>query len=84
MTLNALYFASNQKVKLKNYLNVLDNIKKIDIPKFLFDGNYLKENGMKEGALIGKTLKQIENEWLDNDFKVSNKRVLNIIKEKNR
>ena len=39
MTLNALYFASNQKVKLKNYLNVLDNIKKIDIPKFLFDGN---------------------------------------------
>ncbi len=84
MTLNALYFASNQKVKLKNYLNVLDNIKKINIPKFLFDGNYLKENGMKEGALIGKTLKQIENEWLDNDFKVSNKRVLNIIKEKNR
>ena len=40
--------------------------------------------GMKEGALIGKTLKQIEKEWLDNDFKVSNKRVLNIIKEKNR
>ena len=39
---------------------------------------------MKEGALIGKTLKQIENEWLNNNFKVSNKRVLNIIKEKNR
>ena len=84
MTLNTLYFASNKKVKLESYLNVLDNIKKINIPKFLFDGNYLKEKGMKEGALIGKTLKQIENEWLDNDFKVSNKRVLNIIKGQNR
>ena len=84
ITLNALYFASNKKVKLESYLNVLDNIKKINIPKFLFDGNYLKEKGMKEGALIGKTLKQIENEWLDNDFKVSNKRVLNIIKGQNR
>ena len=84
MTLNTLYFASNKKVKLESYLSVLDNIKKINIPKFLFDGNYLKEKGMKEGALIGKTLKQIENEWLDNDFKVSNKRVLNIIKGQNR
>ena len=71
-------------MKLESYLSVLDNIKKINIPKFLFDGNYLKEKGMKEGALIGKTLKQIENEWLDNDFKVSDKRVLNIIKGQNR
>ena len=84
MTLNTLYFASNKKVKLESYLNVLDNIKKINIPKFLFDGNYLKEKGMKEGALIGKTLKLIEREWLDNNFKVSDKRVLEIIKEQNR
>ena len=35
---------------------------------------------MKEGAIIGKTLKIIEHEWLENDFRVSNKRVLEIIK----
>ena len=60
------------------------NIKKLDIPKFSFDGNYLKDKGMQEGALIGKTLKLIEDEWLDNDFKISNKRVLEIIKAQNR
>ena len=84
MTLNTLHFTSNKKMKIKNYLDVLNNIKKIDIPKFSFDGNYLKEKGMKEGALIGKTLKLIESEWLDNNFKVSDKRVLEIIKEQNR
>ena len=83
MTLNILNFTSNKKMKIKNYLDVLNNIKKIDIPKFSFDGNYLKEKGMKEGALIGKTLKLIESEWLDNNFKVSDKRVLKIIEEQN-
>jgi len=82
--LNTLYFASTKKAKLKDYLNVLNNIKKLDIPKFSFDGNYLKEKGMQEGALIGKTLKLIESEWLDNDFRISNERVLEIIKAQNR
>jgi len=84
MKLNILYFASTKKAKLKNYLDVLSNIKKLDIPKFSFDGNYLKEKGIQEGALIGKTLKLIESEWLDNDFRISNERVLEIIKVQNR
>ena len=78
-----LYFLNNKRVKLKDYLNILDNINKSDIPKLSFDGSYLKEKGMKEGALIGKTLKLIESEWLDNDFEISNERVLKIIKAQN-
>ena len=81
--LNTLYFASTKKAKLRDYLNVLNNIKKQDIPNFSFDGNYLKAKGMQEGALIGKTLKLIEDEWLKNDFIISNKRVLEIIKSQN-
>ena len=38
---------------------------------------------MKEGASIGKTLKLIESEWIDNDFKISNDSVLNIIESQN-
>ena len=81
--LNILYFSNSKKVKLQDYLNILNNINKLNIPKFSFDGKYLKEKGMKEGALIGKTLKSIENEWLDNDFQISNARVLKIIKAQN-
>jgi len=83
MALNALYFSDNKKEKLKDYLDILSNIKKLNIPKFSFDGNYLKEKGMKEGALIGKTLEIIEHEWLDNNFSISNERVLKIIKAQN-
>ena len=79
IALNILYFANFKKVKLQDYLNVLNNINKIDMPKFSFDGNYLKKKGMKEGALIGRTLKLIEKEWLDNEFQISEKRVLKII-----
>ena len=78
-----LYFLSSKKVKMKDYLSILDNINKINIPKFSFNGNYLKEKGMKEGVLVGKTLAMIEREWLDNDFKISNERVLKIIQSQN-
>ena len=44
---------------------------------------HLKEKGMEEGALIGKTLKLIEGEWLDNDFRISDEKVLKIIKAQN-
>ena len=84
MALNTLYFSSNKKLKLENYFNVLNNIKQLNVPNFSFDGNYLINKGMREGALIGKTLKLIEEEWLNNDFKISNERVLQIIKVQNR
>ena len=84
MALNTLYFSSNKKLKLENYFNVLNNIKQLNVPNFSFDGNYLINKGMREGASIGKTLKLIEEEWLNNDFKISNERVLQIIKVQNR
>ncbi len=83
MALNILYFLSSKKVELRDYLSILDNINKINIPKFSFNGNYLKENGMKEGVLVGKTLAIIESEWLDNNFEISNERVLKIIQSQN-
>ena len=54
-------------------------IEKSFIPKFPFDGNYLKNNGIQEGVMIGKTLKLLENEWLNNDFQISEQKVLDII-----
>ena len=83
IAINILYFSNSKKVKLKDYLHTLNNINRLNIPKFSFDGNYLQKQGMKEGALIGDTLKLIEGEWIDNDFEISNERVLEIIKDQN-
>ena len=78
-----LDFFEKSKMTLNDLNKIINKIEKVKIPKFNFDGSYLKEKGMKEGALIGKTLKLIENEWLNNEFKISNQRVEEIIKNQN-
>ena len=38
------------------------------------------KHGMQQGALIGKVLKEIEEEWMKNNFKISKNRVKEIIR----
>ena len=42
--------------------------------------NYLLENGMQKGALMGKALKEIEKEWIKNNFQITKERVKEIIR----
>ena len=35
---------------------------------------------MKEGKLLGRVLKEIEKDWVDNNFNISDDRVKEIIK----
>ena len=78
--LNILNF-SNTKNKLNDYLNSIEIINKVSLPKFPFDGNYLKNKGIKEGAIIGKILSMLKIEWVNNDFKISEQRIKQIINE---
>ena len=74
-----LNFVSNKKVKFKDYLNISNSIEKISIPLFPFDGKYLKKRGMKEGAIMGKTLVMLQNEWVNNGFKIFDEEISKII-----
>ena len=77
--LSIVCFSINKKIKLDDYLNISNNIKKISLPQFPFDGNYLKDKGIKEGKSVGETLKLIQDEWLNNGFKISDQRISEII-----
>ena len=79
INLNILNFVINSKLKLKEFSENLNRILKSKTHHFPFDGKYLLENGMQQGSLIGKVLKEIEEEWLKNSFKISNERVREII-----
>ena len=59
----------------------MNNILKTKVPNFGIDGEYLKQNGMKEGVELGKVLKIIENQWIKNGFKISKDQVSKLIKE---
>ena len=38
------------------------------------------ENGMKQGSQMGKVLKRIEEEWIKNNFKISEDQMKEIIR----
>ena len=80
INLNVLNFVINPKMKFEDFSKTLSRIINSKTHQFAFDGKYLMKNGMKQGSLIGKVLKEIEKEWINNNFKISKERVLEIIK----
>ncbi len=81
INLNILNFTSNLKFSFKNFSEVMKNILKSKTHKLEIDGKYLMNKGMSEGVLMGKVLRKIEEEWIENNFKISDNRVNEIIKQ---
>ena len=82
INLNILNFVNNSKYNVKNFLEIRKKILQSKNHLFPIDGKYLIQNGMKEGLVLGKVLKIIEDEWITNGFYISKNRVKEIIKSK--
>ena len=80
IALNLINFSINVKVKSYDFSKTLNKILKTKVPIFSIDGELLKQKGMKEGQSLGKVLKILEIEWINNDFKISNEKIEEIIK----
>ena len=80
VALNLIYFSINPKVKLKDFSYNLKKILKSNIPEFKINGEYLKKFGMEEGESMGKVLREIEDEWIRNNFKISNDKIEELVK----
>ena len=72
-------FVINSKLKLKDFNETFKKILRSKIHKFTIDGKYLIENGMQEGPLMGKVLRDVEEEWIQNNFHITKERVKEII-----
>ena len=80
IALNLINFSINAKVKSYDFSKTLNKILKTKVPIFSIDGELLKQKGMKEGQSLGNVLKELEKEWVNNNFKISNDRIDEIIK----
>ena len=80
INLNIINFSINDKYKLKDFLEITRKILHSRIYAFPIDGKYLMKNGMKEGLSLGKVLKMTEEEWINNNFKISKDQIKEIIK----
>ena len=74
-----LKYAINYLSKYDSSKKNLERILKSKTHQFPFDGKYLIKNGMQQGSLMGIVLKEIEEEWIKNNFKISKERVREII-----
>jgi len=80
ISLNILNFVIDTKYNFKDFSENLKRILRSKTYEFNIDGKYLIENGMKQGATMGKVLKKIEEEWIRNNFKITKKQVQEIIR----
>ncbi len=78
--LNLINFSMSSKIKPIEFTKTLNKITKIKIPIFPLDGELLKQKGMREGQSMGYVLNLLEKEWINNNFKISNERINEIIK----
>jgi poly(A) polymerase len=72
-------YCAELKFSTKLLGSLLDEVDKIVVPSFPFNGQYLKDRGLTEGKGIGFALKELEKEWLDKDFKLKPNEVVTII-----
>ena len=64
-----------QNISLRDFSENLKRILRSKIHKFNIDGKYLIDNGMQQGAMMGKVLKKIEEEWIKNNFKITKNQI---------
>ena len=72
-------YCAELKFSEKHLDSLLNEVDKIEIPSFPFNGQYLKEQGLTEGKKIGLVLKKLEKEWLDKDFNLKANEAVSII-----
>ena len=76
-----LYFEIFRSKKInKKLVNLIDFFKDKEVPIFPIKAkNLMKKYNISEGKLLGIKLKQIEEKWINNDFKVSEKEVARVL-----
>ena len=72
-------YCSNFKFSEKLRKDMMIEINRIEIPAFPFDGRFLKDEGVVDGRKIGFALKELEDEWIKNNFKLDQEKITNII-----
>ena len=79
--IDLIYFEIFKSKKTnKKFIDLLDFFKDKEIPIFPIKAkNLIEKFNISEGKLLGIKLKKIEEKWINNDFKVSEKEVSQVV-----
>ena len=79
--MDIIYFKIFKSKKIdNNLLKMIENFKDKEIPTMPLKADILMEKyNVSEGKELGKKLKAIEEVWTNNDFKITEKEVQDIV-----
>ena len=79
--IDLIYFEIFKSKKInKKFIDLLDFFKDKEVPIFPIKAkNLIEKFDISEGKLLGIKLKKIEEKWINNDFKVSEKEVSQVV-----
>ena len=72
-------YCVDSKFSTKLLKKIIEEIDKMDIPDFPFSGQYLIDQGLKDGRKIGYALKELEREWVQKDFNLKTNEITFIV-----
>jgi len=70
---------TDAKFSIKLLNKITEEIDKMDIPNFPFNGQYLIDQGLQDGRKIGNALKELEREWVKKDFNLKTNEIAFIV-----
>ena len=68
MDLLLFSLCTKDKKQILHIQKLIDYVNDCKIPKFPISGDYLKKHGYESGKTLGKKLKSLEEEWIENNF----------------
>ena len=74
-----LVFCSEEKFSLKLFSKKLEEISKISIPNFPYDGQFLIQQGLIDGNKIGTALNELKKKWVNNNFYLEKEEAFSIV-----
>ena len=72
-------YCAEKKISINILKKIRSDIDKIEIPNFPFNGKYVMDRGIEDGKKIGFALKEMEKEWIENNFNLNSQEAVSII-----
>jgi poly(A) polymerase len=72
-------YCVDSKFSTKLLNNLVEDVDKMNIPEFPFNGQYLIDQGLLDGRKIGYALKELEREWVQKDFNLKTSEIISIV-----
>jgi len=72
-------FCAEVKFSINIFKKIISDVNKIEVPEFPFSGKDIIEQGIENGKKVGFTLKELEKEWIENNFNLNTHEALSII-----